>query len=147
MNSKMTWQKILILCALFIAPLLLAHCGDGSEHIPSAHVGPSGPTIPSNYYFELTVAPHTVYRGGWVLVVVRISDQYKNAAPDVEVHLTTSGFNMVTMEGGGVTDKNGMWRTHVEIEADTAYIGYITVEVEGSMLTLPVTVVSQGSAV
>jgi hypothetical protein len=146
MSDKMTWQKILILCALFVAPLLLARCGpSGSEHVPSSHVGPAGPTSPSNYYFELTIAPHTLHVGGWVLVVVRVWDQYGNATPSVRVNLTVTGFNKTKITLWDYTDTNGLMQGHVEAEADSNYIGYITVEVEGTFLTLPITVLVGGS--
>ena len=140
MNGKMTWQKILILGALFVAPLLLARCGDGSEHVPSAHVGPTGPTSPSKYYFEMTIAPHTLYRGGWVITVVRVWDRFGNVAPWVRVNLTTSGFNAIEAPLVDYTDANGIVQTHTKVTANTSYIGYITTEVEGSFLTLPVTI-------
>lgn len=143
MSGKMTWQKILILGALFVAPMFLAQCGPGGgENVPSAHVGPTGPTSPNGYYFELTVTPHTLYRGGWVMAVVRVWDEYGNLAPYVRVAFTTSGFNKVEIMLWEYTNMNGLVQNPIEVEADTNYIGYITAEVEGTFLTLPVSIIA-----
>lgn len=147
MSGRLSWQKILIICALFVAPLLLAQCAPAEgDNVASKTVGPEGPTSPSNYYFDLTVTPHTLIGGGWVHTIVKVWDQYGNEASGVLVVIAASGFDDVEMDPiNGWTDANGMTYLYISIASDFTSIGYVTAYVEGEYLTAPIQIVTASS--
>ncbi len=149
MSAKMTWHKIVILSALIAAPLFLANCGsDGSEHVATQTVGPTGPTSPSGYYFEVTASPHTIPVGGGVVLSVRVWDENGNAAGDAWGAWSITG--VLSFDGASglfITDTNGYSYFAYEFK-DWSVTGttYITVIIEDAVLQVPVTIIGPDQA-
>lgn len=147
MNTRVILRGLLAVGLLIVAPLFLANCGvaepSGSEHVPSAHAGPAGPTTPSAYYWDLTIAPHTLYGGGFVSLVTKVTDEYGQPERGVDVFYSLSGGNTIELQGYATTNQNGVAQGLHKIEADTNFLVYVTASVEGTFLTLPVNIVGQ----
>jgi len=139
MNQNSTIAKILLLAALFMAPPLMAGCGAApeSESVAQSYAGPTGPTFPSSYYFDLSITPHTIQTPGTVGVTVRVWDSRGNVvanAPIIFVGPDTSTTG--TTSAGGISTKV------LEIKGNAGGVVFVTVTVEDSSLTLPVQIVA-----
>lgn len=144
MKNRLTWKKIVILGVLLVTPFALAQCGSntGGDSVASHRVGPKGPTFPGQYYFEVTVTPHTVLIDGTVAVVVRVFD--KNGLPAVGVPMNVVGPEEA---GAGSTDSNGFATFILTVSGVEGGISPLTVSIEDLVLTVPVQIIALGQEV
>ncbi|MBI4666136.1 MAG: hypothetical protein HY751_06995 [Nitrospinae bacterium] len=141
MDNAINWKKILVIGALLLAPLALTQCGSaGEQNSAEEKVGPVGPTYPSRYYFDLSVAPIIVQSNGTVTFTVQVHDSRGNVAGGVSVIL--AGPDTST---SGVTDSNGFFFGVLEVKGTAGSIIYVTGTVEDMSLTIPVQVIPSTS--
>ena len=143
----MTWKKTIILGLLLVAPLALAQCGAGNgESVASLTAGPSAPTVPSGYQFDMTVTPHSVHSDSSVAVTVRVWDRNGNMAGGVNVMIV--GGDSSSPSATVPTDASGIARFVFTVKqvsgSGTGTAGGvlpITATLENGLLTVPVQVI------
>lgn len=140
MNQNLTLAKILLLAALFVAPLVMAGCGaaPAEESVANSNPVTRGPSKPSGYYVEMTITPHTVQTPGTIAVRVRVWDARGNMVSGVPVTVVGA----LDKAAAGTTDANGLLIGTVEIKGDAGGVDFIYVLVEDLELSLPVQIVA-----
>ncbi len=143
MKPKITWQKVLLLLALVMSPLLLANCGAGGELVSSNHAGPAGPTAPSGWYFDMTVTPQTIVFGGSTVATIRVWDSQGNAVSGAVGQISMTGLPPQVSSVAFVTGENGIVYVPAQV-AKTTVPGtvFLIANLEDSTLNLPVTVIA-----
>ena len=149
MAHAIDWKKILILAALLLAPLALTNCGSAASNSASSTVGPTGPTYPSKFYFDLTATTSVAQPGMTVTFSVRVWDTDGNMVEGMEVIMSGSGVGLPSSgtttqtSTSTATNSSGICNASFKI-GDTAggTISYITAIVEDMSLTIPVQVIA-----
>ncbi|MGK7345339.1 MAG: hypothetical protein ACNS63_05975 [Candidatus Nitrospinota bacterium M3_3B_026] len=145
MMKALTWEKILILAALLLAPLALAGCGESEgESVAAASSGVKGPSYPSGYHMELIVTPYSTISNSTVNVTVKVWDSNGNPAGGVAVMV--GGDESADDDNFGTTGSNGEARWSWEIKAPAGAVLPITATVESMSATVMVQVVSAAGA-
>lgn len=132
-------KKPLLIASLVIVAALSA-CGDfDGDYSQSNKVGPKGPTIPSGYYFDLTLSPSVVQSGGDTDSTISITTHVwdANGVGVANVAINYGG----DFENGnsvvGATDSNGYDTTILTVSGilEVANRKYITITVEDTTLS------------
>ncbi len=122
MKIVTSW-KIILSIGLFLAvPLAFMSCGVEGESVAEHCVGPTAPTTPSGYQFDLCVFPHTIQVPGSITITTRVWDRNGNVVGGVPVV-----YSGPEEPGAGITNEFGISVVTLEIEGDGGGGSFATV--------------------
>ena len=129
-------MKYGVLFLVLASAAIFSACGEESAATQTSSM--VGPTLPTGYYFDMTISPSVIEAKGSTTVTVRVLDSAGAAAATVDVYVSGSSDKGAVITTGA----NGIGAAFLDITGTGTGTSYLTATLENKSVTVSYIVVS-----